>query len=103
MAWSNDEHPEMPENKKTQAFVLFPRLDDEGTLTCPVLYATPDQNICESRPRGFPAEHIYPKIKDVSDDGIMTIKIMWSYFIPEDAGKTITTKIPLFYGWQKNP
>ena len=82
-----------------EAFVLFPRLDKNGTLTCSVLYATPDQNICESRPEGIPAEHIYPTIKDVSYDGIMTIEIMWTYFIPEDAGKTITVEIPLFYGW----
>jgi hypothetical protein len=85
-----------------EAFVLFPQLDKKGMLTCSVLYATPDQNICESRPEGTPAEHIYPTITDVSYDGIMTIEIMWTYFIPEDAGKTITTKIPLFYGWQKN-
>ena len=86
-----------------ETFVLFPLLDRKELLSCSVLYATPNQDICESKPEGIPAEHIYSTIEHVSYDGVMTIEIVWSYFIPEEAGNTITAKIPLFYGFQKKP
>ena len=59
-----------------ESFVVFPRIGRGGVLTYSVLYATPDQNICDSMPEGFPAEHIYTTIKHVSYNGLILFRDM---------------------------
>ena len=77
----------------SRVFVLYPHLTADGRFECPLLYATPS---LELFPGPIPPEHIYAHIVRLTEDGMLTLSVMWDY--GKDGGTEKTVEVPLFYG-----
>ncbi|MDD3119365.1 MAG: hypothetical protein PHQ27_09315 [Victivallales bacterium] len=80
-------------------FVIYPRISEKGKLFYSVLYATPSLDFPT---RDLLSDHVYPKIKKISFEGMMTIELFWGAINYLDyEGNEMTVKIPIFYGLKK--
>ena len=77
----------------SRVFAVHPHLAPDGRFECRILYATPAS---EQFPGRLPPEHIYPQVRSVSADGVLTLSLMWDYGPERGVEKTL--EIPLFYG-----